>query len=113
MASARARKLALAADTFGGRVMTIPAAPNTSQGAESHKLARADALCKHNFTERESSPASRSSAVCLIPGVTRRAAAQAQAPAVPSSNCCVEETERHASSARVPTSRTAAQTFGV
>ena len=82
MASARARKLALAADTFGGRVMTIPAAPNTSRGAESYKLARADALCKHNFTERESSPVSRSSAVCRIPGVCaaqRRASAERRA----------------------------------
>ena len=66
MASARARKLALAADTFGGRVMTIPARARTTQGAESHTLVRVNALCKHKFTEREISSAIQSSAVYRI-----------------------------------------------
>ena len=64
MASARARKLALAADTFGGRVMTIPARARTTQGADLHMMVRVNAPCKHKFTEREISPAIQSSAAC-------------------------------------------------
>ena len=54
----------------------------THQDANSYALVRVNAPCKHNFTERESSPASRSSAVCRIPGVRaaqRRAGAERRA----------------------------------
>jgi hypothetical protein len=58
-----------------------PLAPG-HQDAKSYTIMRVNAPCKHNFTERESSPVSRSSAVCRIPGVCaaqRRASAERRA----------------------------------
>ncbi len=67
MASARARKLALAADTFSGRVMAAPVGSRITPGADSYALVRAIASCMHKFTGRGISSASPGSANCRIP----------------------------------------------
>ena len=54
-------------------LLPTPVRARTNLGAEPNALIRVNAYCKHKFTERGISPASRSSAVCRIPRRTHGA----------------------------------------
>jgi hypothetical protein len=76
VASARARKLALAADTFSGRVMAAPVGTRVTPGAALHALLHAIARPAYKRLQGEEfSFASRDRPFAAFPGAT-----DAQAP---------------------------------
>ena len=117
MASARARKLALAADTFGGRVLSKPLSVEESSTALNDVRSCATPRTASTSLRNEKSrllAKVRLFAAFSSPG--RRAAPGAQTLSrVQQLLCRGVGTffERHASSARVPCSRTNTRTLGV